>query len=118
MSKNLDELDDKINQLAIDSERHANNVDNLKDNFEKIDTKVDNLSGKIDDNKEEIILAVKAEFVKYVEFEPVKTIVYSMVGAVLVSVLIAVLALVIVPRLDQSPLAPVAKLAPGVEIGR
>lgn len=93
----FDEVNKELADLALVENTNKNNINNIKESIGKLEIKVDDLAKEISTNKDEIVAAVKAEFVKYVEFEPVKSIVYGLVTWVLISVLIAVLALVIVP---------------------
>ena len=97
----FDEVIKDVQGLAIDSNTNTSNIDNIKEKLDKVEEKVDALAAKIATNKDEIVAAVKAEFVKYVEFEPVKTLVFGLVGVVLITVLVAVLALVVVPSVQQ-----------------
>ena len=112
----LDKIDDlkvDIQIIALDSNTNQNNIINLKENIEKLETKVDDLSTTLAAQNVAIIAGVKAEFVKYVEFEPIKTIVYGIVGIVLISVMVALMALVIIPQIQANPLAPGNQLKPG-----
>ena len=98
---NKKDLEDDIHNLALKQNTTQHDVETIKDNIKKIEDKFNKLSSKLETDKNEIIYAIKAEFVRLTQFEPVRTLVYGMVGTILIVVLTSLMALIIIPKIKS-----------------
>lgn len=99
--QDIKDLENKLQELALDSNSNTFAVTALKESVDKLEVKVDGFSEKLDQTKEGIIKSVREEFVTLTAFQPIKVLVYGLVGGVLSTVLFAILALVVTPMISQ-----------------
>jgi hypothetical protein len=109
----IEDLRKDVQNLALSTNTHAGAIDNIKESIEKIESKFDGLTEKVDSNKDEIIAGVKKEFVQYLEFKPVKAFVYGLISLICVVVGMAVMACVISPYIQhKEQVSPINSLMP------
>jgi predicted nuclease with TOPRIM domain len=97
----LESLKNQLQNLALAINSESIHAENLKDTVEKLEGKFDDLSKKVESNKDEIIKAVTDEFVRLIEFRPIKGFVYGLITLICAVVLMGLMTLVVSPSIQH-----------------